>query len=288
MGAVSPHFSVIIPAYNAALTIQRTLDSVAKQAYSNFEVVICNDGSTDKTEYLLMNWMDANPQVSCILINQPNLGVAAARNAAMEKARGQYLAFLDADDCWSNNKLSKINELLNGNPEATWIAHHMMESGIGSALRLVKPLTRSVELVIQGNSLTTSGVLVKQSAIKAAGGFNEDPNMIGAEDLDLWIRLIKQKNTLTICDEMLGYYHVSQSSLTANAHRHYQACMFVIKQHWDELGFIEQAAKRKAYEIGRYLQKTGAHALAQFWLKKAGTTPSALIARFANFLRIKH
>ncbi len=288
MGAVNPHFSVIVPAYNAANTIKRTLDAVAKQTYSNFEVIICNDGSTDETEHVLQDWIKANPLVSCTFINQSNKGVAAARNAAISKSTGQYLAFLDADDCWSTDKLQKINQLLKVNPYATWLAHHMQESGNGSALRLVKPIARAAELVLNGNTLTTSGVLLKASAFKSLGGFNEDPNIVGAEDLDLWIRLFQQRNTLTICDEVLGYYWVSKTSLTANANRHYRACMRVIEQHWSESAFIKQAASRKAFEIGRYLQKTGEHTLAQTWLKKAGTTPIALIARFTNYLRIKH
>jgi glycosyltransferase involved in cell wall biosynthesis len=100
-----PLVSVIIPAYNAEVFIERTLDSVLAQTYKNIEALVIDDGSTDKTHEIVELVAQLDPRV--ILLKQQNAGVAAVRNLGIEKSHGEYIAPIDADDIWYPQKLGK-------------------------------------------------------------------------------------------------------------------------------------------------------------------------------------
>lgn len=100
-------FSVIIPVFNKADTISTSLDSIFAQTYQDFEIIVVNDGSTDNIQQVLSRYE------GLIVINQKNAGVSAARNAGINKAKGEYLCFLDADDIYFPNHLAVLNELIN-------------------------------------------------------------------------------------------------------------------------------------------------------------------------------
>mgnify|MGYP001146457269 FL=1 len=104
--------SVVIPAYNAELYIKHAIDSILCQSHSDLEVIIVNDGSTDNTQAIVMSFTD--PRVR--LVNKTNGGMSSARNAGVDQAKGEYLAFLDADDYWMPDKLEKQISLLNKKP----------------------------------------------------------------------------------------------------------------------------------------------------------------------------
>jgi glycosyltransferase involved in cell wall biosynthesis len=99
----SPTVSVVICAYNAAPFIAETLDSLFAQTFSDFEVIIVNDGSTDETATVLQPYLSR-----IIYYEQPNQGPAAARNAALRLARGEFISVLDSDDLWMPNYLEKM------------------------------------------------------------------------------------------------------------------------------------------------------------------------------------
>lgn len=98
--------SVIIPAYNAAKYLEQTLLSVFSQTYTNFEVIVVNDGSTDETETLLLNQQKHEPRLK--IISQTNQGISAARNAGIDHATGDFIAFIDSDDNWDASFLAKM------------------------------------------------------------------------------------------------------------------------------------------------------------------------------------
>src|SRR4030088_81439 len=108
----APLVSVVMPAYNVAWCIGRAVDSVLAQDFRPCELIVVNDGSTDGTGALLESYGAA-----ITVINQENRGMSAARNAGIRRARGTYVAFLDADDWWLAGKLSRQVELMRGRPE---------------------------------------------------------------------------------------------------------------------------------------------------------------------------
>src|SRR5213594_1840923 len=98
-----PRVSVIVPAFNSEATIAETIESVLAQSFHSFEVIVINDGSTDRTSNVLSRFGS-----NITVIDQPNLGVSAARNRGARRGKGEFLAFLDSDDRWRADALSKL------------------------------------------------------------------------------------------------------------------------------------------------------------------------------------
>lgn len=107
---IQPFFSIIIPAYNAGAFLPSTLKSIYVQEYSNFELIIINDGSTDNTEEICEHYTDIDSRVS--FISKCNEGVAIARNKGLDIAKGEYILFVDADDVLYPNALSTLYDSL--------------------------------------------------------------------------------------------------------------------------------------------------------------------------------
>ena len=121
----TPFVSVIIPTYNRAWSLKKAIDSVLEQDYKNFELIVVDDGSTDDTEALVTEYAK-----SVKFVQQPNLGVSAARNKGIQISSGSLISFLDSDDYWEPKKMSTPVEFFNANPDAlifqteeTWISN---------------------------------------------------------------------------------------------------------------------------------------------------------------------
>jgi len=195
--AKPPQVSIVIPAYNAAAYIAGTLDSVFAQTFADFEVVLVNDGSpdTDRLE------PELQPYLSRIrYFKQANRGPSAARNLGIREARGSYIAFLDADDLWLPQHLSRQVERLEKlekNDEKNKklglvysdALHLRGDALIGTAFERV-PQSGEVNLpslLSEQCTINTSSVVVLRSALLEAGLFDE--SMSYCEDFDLWLRL---------------------------------------------------------------------------------------------------
>ena len=115
--------SVIIPLYNAENTILATLDSVKNQEGDfDFEIMVINDGSTDKSAEKVQQFIDENPQLNIQLIHQYNKGVSSARNAGLRLAKGEGIAFLDSDDVWLSHKTKVMMKVLTENSKIDFLA----------------------------------------------------------------------------------------------------------------------------------------------------------------------
>ncbi len=115
--------SVIIPLYNAENTILAALDSVKNQEGNfDFEILVINDGSTDKSAEKVQQFIDENPQLNIQLIHQENKGVSSARNAGLRLAKGEWIAFLDSDDVWLSHKTKVMMKVLTKNSEIDFLA----------------------------------------------------------------------------------------------------------------------------------------------------------------------
>jgi len=176
---------VIVPTYQRREFVQRALASVMAQTYRDFELIVIDDCSTDGTTEALVPLRD-----TLRYRWQTNRGVAAARNAGLELARGSIIAFLDSDDSWLPHHLAVVTEMLGRHPTAV-LASTCPEFVIAgrepaSNARLVD--YRKEPLVCQAWRIGfTSGIAVRRRAIAAVGGF--DDRMKAMEDSDMWVRL---------------------------------------------------------------------------------------------------
>lgn len=188
--------SVIIPTYNRKEITQTAINSILKQSYNNFEIIIIDDGSSDGSFQILKEQYEQEEKI--ILLKQSHSGVSKARNLGLKHASGEWLAFLDSDDFFHADKLEKQIELIKQNPqykichcEEIWIKDgvrinpHKKHQKIGGDV-----FPRSVELC----SISISTALVHKSLFEELGNFDE--SMLACEDYDLWLRFTAKNETL--------------------------------------------------------------------------------------------
>lgn len=180
-----PKVSVIIPVYNRAWCVAEAVGSVLDQDFSDFELIVVDDGSTDDTPRVLATF----PQIK--MIRTENRGVSAARNLGVAHARGRLIAFLDSDDLWLPGKLRIQSGFMENSPgcricqtEETWIRNGVR---VNPKKRHKKPdgeiFFRSLELCL----VSPSAVMMEKSLFDETGGFDED--LPACEDYDLWLRI---------------------------------------------------------------------------------------------------
>lgn len=211
---MSPTISIIIPAYNAAATILETLDSVFQQTFSDFEVLVINDGSTDQTLDLLQTIEDKRLQI----FDYENRGVSVARNRGISYARGEFIAFLDADDLWSPDKLELQFAALQEHPEAgvaySW-NYFQYETPEKSYAETSNSFQGNVyaDLLIKNFIQNGSNPLIRKEAIASVGLF--DPTLKSCQDWDYYLRLA-QNWPFVLVPKVQVIYRQSPNSSSSN------------------------------------------------------------------------
>ena len=236
-----PLVSVIIPAYNAAGFIGDTLNSVFAQTYSNYEVILVNDGSpdTDELEKVIEPFRDR-----LIYLEQENKGPSAARNNAIRKARGELVAFLDSDDNWLPDYLAEQIGLIEGEPRFdmvysdAWLFGDSPLAGrrFMECAPSVGPVTFESLLLYQ-TSVITSGTVVRRQAVIDAGLFDE--RFIRCEDFDLWIRLAHRGARIGFQEQVLARHRAHGASLAANEIAMVESQIEVLKKAKQTLSLSE-------------------------------------------------
>jgi len=173
--------SVIIPTYNSAQYITEALDSVFKQTHKNMEVIVIDDGSSDNTEEVLKDYADR-----ITYIKKENGGPASARNKGLEIAKGDFIAFLDADDLWLKDKLKWQLKAMDKETGLVGVSNDEDASLEG------EPEGVSFEDMVVKNRFCNSSILIKRECVKKLGVFDEREEFKAVEDWDLWMRIIKE------------------------------------------------------------------------------------------------
>lgn len=182
---MDPLFSVVIPTYNRAHLIGKTLASLAAQTYRNFEVLIVDDGSTDNTEAAVQPWLSQQVYYH----KKENAERAAARNYGARLARGRYLNFLDSDDTVYPHHLAAAADSisLTHEPPVVVLGYDIRDEQ-GRIVRQPTPLQNIPQQILSGNLLSCNGVIVRTD-IARAHPFCDRRDLAGLEDWELWIRL---------------------------------------------------------------------------------------------------
>jgi glycosyltransferase involved in cell wall biosynthesis len=178
-------FSVIIPTYNREDILMKTIQSVLAQRFEQFELLIVDDGSTDRTADVIHSFQDGR----IVYFKKENGERAAARNAGIKKAQGQYLTFLDSDDLLKENHLSTAWKCIQQDHPAVFHLGYDVVDPTGNVLSRWKRLPSPVnDKLIEGNFLSCLGVFVRREVLLECN-FNEDRLLSGSEDYELWLRL---------------------------------------------------------------------------------------------------
>ncbi len=184
----TPRVSVVIPTYNSAAFVREAIQSVLGQTYSDLEIIVIDDGSTDDTERVVRSFGDR-----VFYVRQENNGAGAARNQGIKKSQGSYVAFLDSDDLWLPGKLEEQIPLLDRDPElglvySDWAVVPEQGEAQPSYLQNLPAASGYVfDRLVQCGFILTSGTVVRRSCLDDVGYFDEALSI--AQDYDLWLRI---------------------------------------------------------------------------------------------------
>ena len=213
-----PLISVIIPAYNASSSIARALDSVLGQTFTDFEILVVNDGSSDTPELESV----LNAYLKMIAYHkQENRGAGAARNVGVNNARGEFLAFLDADDQWRPNYLEAQMDVLQKSGadavycDALFVGSPALKDKTYMELAPSRTEVTPESLLAVDVGVITSGVIARKQAVRDVGGFDE--TIRRGQDFDLWLRMAQKGFKFACHREVLLHYMVSDSGLSGDA-----------------------------------------------------------------------
>ena len=207
--------SVILPAYNCEKFIGQAIRSVLDQTFREFELIIVNDGSTDKTEFVILAFDD--PRIVYIR-NQQNQGLISSLNRAINIAQGKYIARMDADDICNPERLAKQKELLDKHEDITLVASTIDlidENGENAGVWQLDRKTVSPEQIrkrmVYENCIAHPTVMIRTAVLKE---FKYTPGQVNIEDYDLWLRLLSRGHKISKINEPLLLYRIHGSSIT--------------------------------------------------------------------------
>jgi glycosyltransferase involved in cell wall biosynthesis len=238
-----PTVSVVIPAYRHSQYVVTTLESVFRQSFTDYEVIVINDGSPDETAEVVRPYVEAQ---RIRYVEQQNSGIAAARNRGLAEARGQFIAYLDDDDIWPEDKLQwQVKELLDRS-ELSAVAGALTiinEVGVEIFRPPIKDGDLTFESLFDGSPLYSPGqVLMRTNVVRALGGF--DSTIWGADDFDIWFRLVKT-GPLSVRHRCALYYRVHRANASNNGARMFEEIQRVLNLHLADVSHNARPALRK-------------------------------------------
>ena len=236
-----PFVSIIIPTYNRAYILDKAIESILSQTYTNFEIIIVDDGSIDSTEKLVASYTDNRIKY---IKHKKNQGAVAARNTGIEASRGQYIAFQDSDTEWLAEKLEKQIKAFDCGPSnlgvvftSFWLIDHGTRTRIPSK-NMKKNDGDIHDLLLQFNFIDTCAALVKRECFEKVGGFEKLPRL---QEWGLWLRISKYYSFKHINEPLINSFRQSDS-ISVNINAFITARKYLLNKH-----FYEISQKKNCY-----------------------------------------
>jgi glycosyltransferase involved in cell wall biosynthesis len=224
--------SVIIPVYNGEKTIKQTLESVLNQTLFDLEIIVINDGSTDKTKEIVNSICDSRLQI----FSYKNAGLSASRNRGLFQAIGEFVAFIDADDLWTPDKLESQFKALQENQQAavaySWTDYIDTEGKFIKSGKYPTATGNIYSKLLLSNILENgSNPLIRKQAFDTVGNFDE--SLTAAEDWDMWLRLASHYEFVLVPKAQI-LYRVSANSMSTNLKIQEVASLQVIERAFSQ------------------------------------------------------
>ena len=271
----TPKVSVVIPCFNGEAYLSQTLDSVVKQSFCNYEIIVIDDGSTDSTSDIVIEFQKRfSSKIKYYL--QENQGVAVARNSGIRNARGEYIAFIDADDEWTADKLQAAVEVLDANSDVILV--HTKVQYISEKGELLETVAHKTEnqsgrlfkkLYLRKANIATSSVIFRRGVVERGAIFDENLTRLGCEDRDFWLQVSKI-GIIAYINKVQVKYKVRGGSLSRNREKMLQGREYVANKHktgffWPWLALRHAKAVIKKEEGDEYLFNSEyRHALSRY------------------------
>ena len=282
---MNPLISIIIPTYNHANFLNRCLNSIAAQTYTNWEAIVIDNFSVDETNSVIEKFSNYN--INYFKLKNNGI-IAVSRNYGILKSKGSLIAFLDSDDWWVPEKLEySIKHINNGYDlvyhSLTRVVNYENHS-IFKCRKLYNPIF--LDLILNGNTIINSSVVIKKSLLLESGPLDENKEIIAAEDYDLWTRVSLITDKFYMIPENLGFYWYGGDNMSKKTN-YGDKFRYIIKKHKKR---ISKKNLIKAYGFECYVE--GLNSLIhkrkkeslKFFIKS--TINATLKIRFKSFYRI--
>jgi glycosyltransferase involved in cell wall biosynthesis len=233
---INPAVSVILPTYNRAALLGRAIRSVLGQSYTNFELIVIDDGSTDETYGVMNGFRDRRIKYISL---EHNTGAGAARNVGIRMARGKFLAFQDSDDEWLPSKLAKQMSVFERGSVRLGIVYSDMQKILsdGTVIYFAAPSVSSNRLInptirfYQVCNLGIQSAVIKREYLDAAGHFNE--RLPAFEDLEMFIRLSRQCEFYRLREPLVRYY--DSQGISKDLYASWRSRKLMLKLYYKEI-----------------------------------------------------
>lgn len=246
--------SIITPVYNNSEFIKQTIESVQKQTYKNWEMIIVDDCSTDRTPELIKKISQKDNRIKYIKLEN-NSGAAIARNKALSESRGRFIAYLDADDLWKKNKIQNQIDFMLAHDYAFVCSNYEKIDVNNKILKQVKiPKEINYKLFLRNTIIQTVGVMIDSR--KTGRELLIMPNVRRRQDAATWCQLLKSGFNCYGVPEFLSYYRVVPKSLSSNKIKAMKGTWFLYRKIeklslvnacFCFLGYAINAVKKRIY-----------------------------------------
>lgn len=259
---MNPLVSIVIPTFNRERELERALKSVIAQTYPFWKAIVVDNHSNDNTQKMVARFSDK--RISFFKIHNDGI-IAKSRNLAIEKSTGKYVAFLDSDDWWMPDKLEESVRYLENSADVVYHDLYLVKKNT-QKLFWKRVRTRKLsspvfsDLMINGNALTNSSVVVKRSLLTAIKGLCEDPLLVSIEDFDAWLRISQFSEKFVRIPKTLGYYWLGTTN-TSNPKRILSSLNAFEKRYPVQVGnlggingsnWINYSTGRSLFMLGQY------------------------------------
>jgi glycosyltransferase involved in cell wall biosynthesis len=243
---MTPSLSIIIPAHNTEKYLAQAIESVLNQTYTNWELIIIDDASTDTTSVIAEKYAAENPQIKYIR-NDQNLGISKTRNKGIALAQGTYIAMLDSDDVWlDREKLALQIAALEQNPQlglvGTWMKKIDEHGNKIGEIQFAQTDSEIRHSLLYRNHIAQSSVMFRKNAALELGGYDE--TLTTMEDHDLWLKIGSKYSLATLPIYALGYrVHTGGITKRRALRVALDELVVIIRHHNQYSGFIKGSTK---------------------------------------------
>ena len=258
--------TVIIPVYNRVEELRRALCSLNRQSFSDFFVIVCDDGSSEDISGAISIFQNQT-RIKTIRCARSG-GPAHPRNIGLNAARSEWISFLDSDDWWRESKLERVQSTLVDSVDLVY--HKLTVCEESRHLRKTLSNRRSIgrlisrerpfwDLLVNGNGIPMSSVTVRRQSMLEIGGFDEGAALKSVEDIDAWLRLAKRRARFRFIDEPMGFYKPAADSISKFSEQQYECHKSLFERHLETLFGIHRiiAENRVNYLLGSYALALG-------------------------------
>jgi len=254
--------SIIMPAYNAERYIAASIESVLAQTYSNWELIVVDDGSTDNTAAVVQEFVARDPRIKYIFQENGRLG--KARNTSIRNSTGPLIAFLDSDDLWLPAKLEmQMRAIAQNNADVVYSKTYVFKNdNIDDETETLRNPAGKFsgpdffDSLVRWNQIPVLTVLLRRSALDRVGLFEEGETAAsyrGCEDYELWLRLARAGFVFYGMPDVLARYRRHATAMTAVPSNVFRSMLLVVRKHIDESGLSESEKQKRITGLYREL-----------------------------------